>query len=318
MRHTMDLAAVREAEKAVHALLTPTPLFRHPDLNAQLGRSVWLKLELFQPTGSFKPRGVLNWLARASTEQLSGGLVTVTAGNHGAALAWGAREYDTPVTAVMPEGSSPLKMAACREHGARVLTQPDIGRAIEHMQRLHRDEGLTVVHPYDDPAIIAGQGSMALELLAQGPTPDLVVCPVGGGGLISGLGIVLQACTPRTRLIGVEPEGAPTLSEAWRYGQPRALTGINTLALSLAAGIAGEYTLALSRQVVDSLVTVTDAEIRQAQRLVMTRARLYAEPGAVVAIAALQSGRIEVNPQERVVCIVTGGNLDPEMVSAVV
>ncbi|TVP61746.1 MAG: pyridoxal-phosphate dependent enzyme, partial [Halomonadaceae bacterium] len=165
------------------ARLPPTPLFPAPDLTQSAGRLLWLKAECLQPTGSFKVRGVLNWLQTASNDQLNAGLITVSAGNHALALAWGAQHYGVPVTVVMPRTASPLKVARTRALGAVVILKDSIQQAVQHCANLCQQRHLTLVHPYNDSRIMAGQGTIALELLAQNKGIGQVLCPVGGGGL---------------------------------------------------------------------------------------------------------------------------------------
>lgn len=306
----VDIQAVHAAGRVVAEFLRPSPCLRSAPLEAVLGRPLWLKCELFQPTGSFKPRGALNWLANAAEAELAGGLVAVSAGNHGMGLSWAAGARGVPVTVVMPEGSSEYKAAACRAFGAEVVLHGDIHQAWAHARALVAERDATLVPPYDEPRIIAGQGSIGLELVEQVPALETVLCPVGGGGLVSGLGVALKAERPSARVIGVEPEGAATLGAAWAAGGPVDLTGIDTIAASLGANRAGEHTYAISREVVDELVTVADDSIVAAARALITEGKLYAEPGAVLGLAALMDGTVAVPPGAEVAAVVTGGNLD--------
>lgn len=306
-----DLGAIRAAERHIRSLLTETPTVCARDLGASLAMpSLFLKAENLQPTGSFKPRGVLNWMGTASRTELDCGLVTVSAGNHALALAWAAAPHGIPVTVVMPEGSSPLKVAATRDLGAKVLLESDIQQAVARCQQLVSEQGLTLVHPYNDPRVMAGQGTVGLEVLQQQPGVERVLCPVGGGGLISGIGLALKALKPDVELIGVEPEGAATMRHAWDCADPSAsLSRINTIAASLAPAMVGGYSYVASRRVVDDIVTVSDAAILEAVRLTISRARLYVETGAVVGIAALLEDRVRRDRRNTVV-VVTGGNMD--------
>lgn len=307
----VDVTAVEAARREIAAFLEPSPCLRSAPLEAALGRPLRLKCELFQPTGSFKPRGVLNWLANATDDELTGGLVAVSAGNHGMALAWAAGARDVPVTVVMPENASAYKADACRAFGAEVVLHGDIHAAWARARELVVERGATLVPPYDEPRIIAGQGGVGLELLEQVPEPDAVLCPVGGGGLISGIGVALKARRPSVRVIGIEPAGAATLGAAWAAGGPVDLTDIDTIAASLGANRAGEHTYAISREVVDELVTVTDDSIVTAARLLITEGKLYAEPGAALGVAALLDGTVTLPDDDATaVAIITGGNLD--------
>ncbi|PWG65529.1 pyridoxal-phosphate dependent enzyme [Spiribacter halobius] len=307
------LETVRQAAARLQPTLAPTPTLRPPDLADDLGLDLRLKAENLQRTGSFKARGALNWVLTASPAELAGGLITVSAGNHALALAWAAGARGVPVTVVMPEGSSSLKIRGARALGAEVIVRGSISEAVAYTHELRTERGLTLVHPYDDPRVMAGQGTVGLELLAAVPDAACALCPVGGGGLISGLGIALRALRPDIRVIGVEPAGAATLRNAWDRNDPSArLERVETIAASLAPVVVGRYTYAASRAVVDELVTVSEDAIREATRQLIGRARLYVETGCSVGIAALLEGRVSPDPDRPTVAIITGGNMDFE------
>ncbi len=311
-----DQADIRHAAERIHQRVVRTPVWQSADLDEATGLFLNLKCENLQRTGSFKPRGALNWVLTASDDELANGLVTVSAGNHAIALAWAAASTGTPLTVVMPEGSSEMKIERTRALGAEVLVHGRIQEAVALCHRLVDDRGLTLVHPYNDPRVMAGQGTVGLELLEQCPDMRRILCPVGGGGLISGLGLAVKASRQDVELIGVEPEGAATLGNAWLHNDPAAsLAAVDTWATSLAPVMVGEHTFAASRQVVDRLVTVSEPAIREATRLLITRARLYVEPGAAVGLAALLEGVVEARSETRDLLVVTGGNLDLEQVS---
>lgn len=306
---------VNNAARTIAGQLPQTPLLRPPDLEQTLGQPLWLKAENLQRTGSFKTRGVLNWLLTASDRELAPGLITVSAGNHALALAWAAAQRSVPVTVVMPEGSSPMKVARTRALGARVILHGSIHDAVAHCHHLRDRHQLTLVHPYNNPRVIVGQGTLGLELMAQSPTLQRVLCPIGGGGLISGLGLALKQQHPDIELIGVEPEGAATMANAWHHNDAGAsLSRVDTWASSLAPAVVGDYTYALSRRYVDRIVTVTEAGIRAATARLLTEAHLYVEPGASVGLAALLENRVTVDPDTATALIITGGNMDLEQV----
>jgi len=310
-----EQSRIREAEQRIRPYLGETPLLNVPDLNAAMGQPLGLKCESFQRTGSFKARGALNWLLTASEEELKAGLVTVSAGNHAIGLAWAAAMQNVPLTVVMPEGSSPMKIRRTEELGAEVIVHGNIQQAVALCHEKRDHEGLTLVHPFNDARIMAGQGTVGLELLRQRPDVERVICPVGGGGLISGLGIALKAQRPDIELIGVEPEGAATMFNAWQQQDAGAsLSTVDTWAASLAPAVVGDCTYAASRQVVDRIVTVTEAGIREATRRLLTEARLYVEPGASVGLAALLEEQIAPAPDRVTVLVITGSNLDLEQV----
>ncbi|TBW55455.1 threonine/serine dehydratase [Marinobacter halodurans] len=316
MTHTAipDARAVHEAEARIRPYLSETPLLQVPDLDAVMGAPLHLKLESLQRTGSFKARGALNWVLTAEPEELHQGLVTVSAGNHALALAWAAAMREVPLTVVMPAGSSPLKVRGTEALGAKVIVQGTIQEAVAHCHRLRDESGLTLVHPYDDPRVMAGQGTVGLELLRQGPDIGRVLCPIGGGGLISGLGLALKAARPGIELIGVEPAGAPTMRHAWDcQDAAAALDRVDTWAASLAPAAVGENTYAASRKVVDDILTVSEASIRQATRHLLSSGHLLVEPGAAVGLAALIEHRFPAATGDTVL-VLTGANLDLDQV----
>ncbi|WP_440995469.1 threonine/serine dehydratase [Arhodomonas sp. SL1] len=307
-----DVGAIREAAARIAPSIAPTPAFAAHDLGAKLGMPLWLKAENLQRTGSFKVRGALNWITTADDEETRNGLITVSAGNHAMALAWAAEQRGVPVTVVMPEGSSEMKVEATRAFGAEVILHGDIRAAVAECHRLCEARDLTLVHPYDNPRIMAGQGTVGLEMLEQIPSLGRVICPIGGGGLISGLGIAIRSQRPDIELIGVEPEGAATMRNAWDQGSSAAtLESVHTIAPSLAPAVVGEYTYAASQQWVNDIVTVSDDAIAHATRDLLTRGRLYVETGAAVGLAALIEGALPRNAPEGVsALVITGGNMD--------
>ncbi|MEP2605393.1 threonine/serine dehydratase [Marinobacter sp.] len=310
-----DESGILEAERRIRPYLGETPLLQVPDLDATMGQPLGLKCESFQRTGSFKARGALNWLLTASADELEAGLVTVSAGNHAIGLAWAAAMQDVPLTVVMPEGSSPLKIHRTRALGAEVIVHGNIQQAVALCHQLRDDKGRTLVHPYNDVRIMAGQGTVGLELLRQQSDVDRILCPIGGGGLISGLGLAIKAQRPEVELIGVEPDGAATMFNAWHKQDASAsLDSVDTWAASLAPAVVGNCTYAASRQVVDRIVTVTEAGIREASRRLLTEAKLYVEPGASVGLAAVLESQVMPESEKTTVLIITGGNLDLEQV----
>lgn len=312
----IELEHVQQAQARIADTLLATPLVLDHALTEQLGRRVWLKGELFQRTGSFKPRGALNWVRTATPEELSGGLGAVSAGNHALGLAWAAREASAPVTIVMPENASPFKAEGARELGAEVILHGDINDAWALMHRLVAERGLTLVHPYDDERIIAGQGTVGLEILEQAPEATAILCPIGGGGLISGIGVAVAALRPSLTLIGVEPAGAASMAHAWASGAPARLDSVDTCAKSLAAAIVGEHTYPLCRAHVEALLSVDEAAIQRAMGHLLYVGKLAAEPGAAVGVAALLEQALALPSDGDVVVVVTGGNLGREELAA--
>ncbi|MDP8958257.1 MAG: pyridoxal-phosphate dependent enzyme [Actinomycetota bacterium] len=312
------LSQVLEARRTIEARLHRTPVFSSSQLGERLGCLLYLKAELFQKTGSFKPRGALNRLLTAHPEELSPGLITVSAGNHAQGLAWAAREVGVACTVVMPAAASAAKAAATRGYGAEVILHGTISEAFEHMEHLRRQRGLLLVHPFDEPAIVAGQGTVGLEILEQVPEVDVVVCPLGGGGLISGIALALKSQRPEVRVYGVEPAGAAVMRRSWEEGRPVRLASVETFADGLASPVAGELTYPMTRRYVDDILVVTEEEILSGVRALMTFAKLYPEGGGAAATAALLAGKVPLQPGETVVSVVSGGNLEPERLAELI
>jgi threonine dehydratase len=272
---------------------------------------VFLKAELLQRTGSFKPRGVLNKLATLAPQQRVNGVITASSGNHAQALAYCAREQGLDCLVVMPRGSSAQKVAAARSYGATIDQNcEDALQAIEHAERLAATTGRTLVPAYDDDAIIAGQGTIGLELIEQVPDLDLVAVPVSGGGLAAGIALALKKTRPKIRVVAVEPELAPTLKCALDAGHPVRIDSL-TIADGLSAPIVGERCLGLCERYVDEVVHVSDLEIIESMRWIYANAKLACELAGAAALAALLGRRTCAPPGSRVGAIISGGNIEP-------
>ena len=306
-RSIVSLAEMTMARGIIRGRLHYTPMVTSAYLSERLGTSLHLKLELFQKTGSFKPRGVLNRLANLSPEERQRGLITLSAGNHAQAVAWAARAYGVRATVVMPTRATQAKVDATRGYGGDVVLCD--GDLLAAALELQRDRDLTLVHPFDCPFVIAGQGTLGLELVEQVPDVDTVVVPVGGGGLIAGVAAAVKA-VPNARVIGVEPEGAAGMTESLRRGEPVRLDRLDTIADGLAAPFAGRRNYHHVRQLVDGIVLVTDAEIAAAIPVLVERCKIVPEPAGAAAVAALLCGKITLAPGSKTVAIVSGGNVD--------
>ena len=287
-------------------------LHRTPLLSCRtLGPDVFLKAELLQRTGSFKPRGVLTKLASLSDEEKSRGVIAISAGNHAQAVAWGAAEEGLDALVVMWRGASEAKLAATRGYGAVVdLEAADPAEAFERLDALLAETGRTLVHPFDDPFTIAGQGTVGLEILEDLPDTETIVVPIGGGGLISG---VATAAAGRARVIGVEPESSAALHSALAAGERVNVTP-TSIADGLNAPYAGHHALSVAREHVEEIVLVSEEEIEDGFRFLYERAKLACEPAGAVAVAAVLAGKIGGG---RTVCIVSGGNVAAATAAAI-
>lgn len=308
----LTLAAVRAARAVVSGRLHRTPLLSSRTLGERIGARAFLKAELFQRTGSFKPRGMLVKLASLNADEKARGVVTWSAGNAAQAVAYAASLEGIPCRAFMWRSASPLKIAATRAYGAEVdLEAEGPAEAHERLTAFVAETGRVFVHPFDDPLVQAGHGTIGLEIAEELPEAALVVVPVGGGGLIAGIASALDC-----RVVGVEPEGAPSLSAALAAGEPVRIEP-RSLADGLNAPFTGEGTLAVCRERVSEVVTVSDEEIAAGMRFLHTRAKLACEPAGAAATAALLAGKVEVEPGSAVVAVVSGGNVDPKIASAI-
>jgi threonine dehydratase len=278
---------------------------------------VHLKAELFQRTGSFKPRGVLNKLASLSPDEKARGVIGISAGNHAQALAYCAALEDIDALVVMWQGASEQKIAATREYGATVdLAAHDPAEAFERLDVLLGETGRTLVHPFDDPLIQAGQGTVGLELVEQIPDAAVVVVPIGGGGLIAGVATAVKGHRPDARVVGVEPEGSRAMHAALEAGGRVEVTP-RSIADGLNAPHAGRNALAVVRERVDDVVLVTEDELEDAFRLLYARAKLACEPAGAATTAALVAGKVTRDPGDEVVLVVSGGNVAHETASAI-
>ena len=287
-----------------------TPLVPCAALSAQTGARVSLKLELFQHTGSFKPRGVLNALASLTPDERARGVISISAGNHAQALAWAATAVGIDSTIVMPASAVKAKVDATRSFGGEVIqTEGDL---LATMQQIQKERNLTFVHPFDDPVVIAGAGTLGLEIAEDAPDVGLVIVGCGGGGLLSGVAAAMHAVCPHARVIGVEPTGADAMRQSLAKGEPVRLSKLNTIADGLAAPFAGVHTLAHVKAFVSEMLLVDDTGILDAMRALMKGARILPEPAGAAATAALLDGTLMIQPGEHVVVVVSGGNADPE------
>jgi threonine dehydratase len=296
-------ADVLAARRRIGGRLHRTPVFSSRTLSGRAAASVFLKAELFQRTGSFKPRGVLNVLATLSEEERRRGVIGISAGNHAQALAYGAALERIDCLVVMWRGASELKIAATRGYGAEVdLVAGDPTGAFERLEELTGETGRVLVHPFDDVRTIAGQGTVGLEVEEDVPELDAIVVPVGGGGLVSGIRAAL-AC----RVIAVEPEGSAALHAALAADRPVPVVPAS-IADGLNAPFAGTNALAVCRDRVES-VLVSDEEIASAMRFLYERAKLACEPAGAAGVAALLAGKVPLDPGSTVAVVVSGGNV---------
>lgn len=287
-----------------------TPVLSSARLGVRAGGTrLHFKCECFQRTGSFKARGALNAMMQLSHAERARGVVTVSAGNHAQALAWASSLVGAECVTVMPEGASASKVEATRGYGGTVEIAPGERRNAFDRAQAIASEGRILVHPFEDDRVAAGQGTVALELLEDLPDVQTVVIPIGGGGLIAGMAVALKETNPQIRVIGVEPEGAPTMRSSLDAGTPQQINP-RTVADGLAAPTVGAMTLDAVRRYVDDVVLVSDEEIIGALRDLLAFAKLVVEPAGAAALAALLAGKIRTDVGARVGVVLSGGNVD--------
>jgi threonine dehydratase len=308
-----DVLAARE-RIAPH--IRRTPLLPSIDLAAYGGASVSLKAENVQVTGSFKPRGVVNAVLALPRDRLGRGVITMSAGNTAVALAYAARAARAHATVVMPKGAPSSKVEATRSLGGEIVFHADRVTLGERLEAERASRGATLVHPHEDPLVIAGHGTIGLEILEDAADVGLVLVAIGGGGLIAGVAAALADRAPRVRVVGVETRGAPTMRAALDAGAPRRLDRIDTIADGLTAAIAGRAAFDIVRSRVEDVVLVDDDAVREAMRFLATHAKQVVEPAGATAIAPLLGGAVRARQGERVVAILSGGNVDLDRYAA--
>lgn len=302
-----------EARARVAPAVHHTPLLHSSTLSQLTGYDVWLKAEVFQRGGSYKVRGPSNKLPQLSPEQRQNGVICSSAGNHAQGVALAAAQLGIPATVVMARGATPAKIAATEGYGATVVLHGEIwDDANAEALRLAEEHGLTFIHPFDDLQLIAGQGTLGLEILDDCPHVDVVVVPIGGGGLISGVSAAIKGRKPETAIVGVESSGAPAMTRSVEAGELVTLESLDCRIDGLKVARVGENTLAIVRELVDRLVTLPDREIFDAVLWTMARCKLVVEGAAAAPVAALLAGLVEAAPGSTVVCVLSGGNVDLE------
>jgi threonine dehydratase len=304
------LSDITAARAAIRDRVHTTPLLSARTLSEQVGAEVLLKAELFQRTGSFKPRGAFTKLLRLEADRRARGVVAVSSGNHAQAVAYCAEQLRIPCVAVMWPSVSPQKLAATRAYGADVDLEAANGvEAIERAARLAREDGLTLIPAYDDLDVIAGQGTLGLEILDQVESVDAVLVPVSGGGLLAGVAAGVKATRPGARIIAVEPESSPALTAALTAGHP-VYVQHDSIADGLGAPEIGTLCFDIGARLLDAVVTVTDEQIVTAMQWLFHYAKLAVEPAGAVTTAALLAGTVEAATSDTIVAIVSGGNVD--------
>jgi threonine dehydratase len=314
VRRVIGPEDVQAAARVLEGVAHRTPVVTSRTLDERVGAHVLVKAECLQRSGSFKFRGAYNKIASLDPSERERGVLAFSSGNHAQAVALAARLLGTSATIVMPEDAPALKLDAIRGYGAEVVTYDRYTQDREELgTRIAEDRGLALVRPFDDPLVMAGQGTAALELIDEAGEVDLFLTPVSGGGLLAGCATVVRHRCPGARIVGVEPEAADDYRRSLAAGRRVALDTVPlTIADALQVVAPGELTFEVNREVVDGIATVSDAELVAAMRFVFERLKLVAEPSGVAGIAALLARKVDVEPATRVGVILSGGNVGAE------
>lgn len=312
----VTLEEVREAASRINGVALRTPLLPFPELSARLGGEVRLKCESLQRSGSFKMRGAVNFISRMGEEERRRGVITYSSGNHAQAMAFAARLEGMRAVAVMPTTAAPVKIEGAKRLGAEVVLEGTTSTERKtRAEALAREEGLTIVPPFDHPLIIAGQGTAGLEIVQDWPEVEVVLAPIGGGGLVSGTAVAVKGFLPGASVLGVEASGAPTMHAALEAGRPVTLPRVDTIADGLKPVRAGDLTFLHARALVDDVVLVEDDAIREATRLLLHQRKLVVEISGAAVVGALLS-RPELTRDRRVAVVLSGGNLDTSVLGS--
>ncbi len=317
---TVTLADVQAARERIAAHVHRTPVLKSHLIDEQVGAHLFFKCEIFQRVGAFKARGAFSRLTLLTSEERAGGVVAFSSGNHAQAVALAARELGLRATIVMPLDAPALKVAATRGYGAEIVLYDRIGGENREAiaRRIQEEHGAVLVPPFDDDAIIAGQGTLALELLEDVPDLDLIVTPCGGGGLLSGTAVAARGLRPEIRLWGVEPEAGDDMKRSLEQGEPVSIPLPNTIADALQTTLPAKRTFNIVRALSEGILTVSDLELRRAMAFLASRMKLVVEPGGAAAFAALLHGKVPESAGRRIGVVLSGGNVDPERFGALV
>jgi len=304
------LAELQAIRQKLTAHIHRTPVMRSRYLSAATGYDVTLKCELFQRTGSFKPRGMLARLFDLAPEERGRGAITFSAGNAAQGLAYAGGIAGVPTTVVMPQAASPIKAEATRQYGAKVVLHGTAADAYDRCMEICRQENLVFVPSFDDPMLMRGHASLGLEVIEDMPDVEAIVTGIGGGGLIGGIAMAREASGKTFKLFGVEPEGAAGMTRSLEAGKPVRLEKVATIADGLGAPFVGDHCFPIVRDKVEKVVVLPDAAIVEAMKVLLSRCKLMAEGAGASPVAALLAGAIPLPKGARVCCVVSGGNVD--------
>jgi threonine dehydratase len=315
---TVTLADIQAAQKVLSGILPPTPLVRNEWLSTQYGCEVYLKLETFQPIGSFKIRGATYRISKLTDAEKKSGVIAASAGNHAQGVAWGARHFNTSALIVMPETAPLMKISNTQRLGAKIhLEGESYDQSFQAAQRIKDETGRTYVHAFHDPVVIAGQGTVGLEILAQLPDVDVVVTSIGGGGLCSGMGIAMKSLKPEVRIIACQAENVSAMAKSLQTHQVVESPNRGTLADGIAVQKANPDMFKMLEGIVDDIFTSDEEEIAMNVLRFMETGKILAEGSAAISLAALDRFKSELKGK-KVVLLVCGGNIDVNLISRII
>lgn len=314
-----DEAVITDAMKRIRRTAIRTPTVPSRMLTRELDTEVHVKLETLQSTGSFKIRGATNFIAQLSDAEAETGVVTASSGNHAQGVALAAETFDIDAKIVMPTTTPSTKVDATRSFGATVvLTGEDYGDATQRAHEIERTENRTYVSTFDDWAVIAGQATLGMEVIEAVPVCDMIVVPIGGGGLVSGVAAAVEHWSPSTRVVGVQATGASTVAKSLEKDSIQTLSSVDTVADGIAINNLGEKPFEVIREHVDDVVTVSDEAIEDALYDLLVGNKVLTEGAGAAPLAALRSGGIEAGPDQVVVPVLSGGNVDDELIAELI
>lgn len=315
----VTISDIRDAEKVISGVVNPTPIIADEKLTAEKGSRIFLKAECLQRSGSFKARGAYNKISRLSEDEKRRGVITASAGNHAQGVALAARLNNIRATIVLPEFAPLTKIMATRAQGADVIMHgASFDEAVEYSKKLGEERGCTYVHAFEDDLVIAGQGTIGLEIARDLPETTVVVVPIGGGGIISGIAIAVKSLLPNVRVVGVQSENVAAVNASLKAGKPIEIENKPTIADGIAVKRPGEKTLPIIRELVEKVVEVSDDEIARGIFHCAQNAHLVVEGAGAAGIAAVIADKIEIGPEDTVCAVLCGGNIDGNLLARVI
>jgi len=315
----IKLDSIKQAQKNIAKVATKTPFAYAPVLSQMIGNEIYLKKENLQHTGAFKLRGAFNKIATLSEEEKSKGVIAASAGNHAQGVAYSASYFNIPSTIVMPEATPMTKISGVKSYGGEVvLAGNNYDEAYAYAVKLAKEKDLTFIHPFADNEVMAGQGTIALEMLESKPDLEVIIVPIGGGGLISGIASAAKAINPKIKVIGVVSSGAPAMFNSFKSGILQDSTSVKTIADGIAVRDTNPMTFEIIKEVVDDIVMVDDEEIANAILYLMEKQKIVVEGAGAVGVAALMHHKLKFNSPKKIGVVVSGGNIDVTMLNIII